>query len=383
MKKSESRNRKGSVSVEVFKDTLRLRWTFKAQRYCLSLGFQNSLMGQSKARELASRIELDMMAGYFDPTLEKYGKVLREKTTHQTHTKPLPSAVKHLKTLLENYSQWMTETDPKINYHQWTRSYLVKKGATFETLVDIFKKDKTSSQYSWKFRKAIILKFICTLPEEFYSALKKEFQVTKYPGKDIGKTKHITRQPFNDKEIKQILNYTEDNYPQYSLMIELWILTGLRNGEIFSLRPQDFKDDFSKLIVSESVTKNQVGGGLIRKGTKTDRIRTLKLRGEICDRLKSRCKNLRNSELIFKSPKGYPIHCNNFRRRVWSKILTAIGITYRVPYACRHTMASRALESGLNPVAVASLLGHSSPTLVLERYGHVISADELPELPDR
>lgn len=382
------RSRKGTVSIETFKDTLRLRWTFNGQRYCLSLGFQNNRTGEIRAKEIASRIELDILAGYFDPTLEKYGKISRivpKLNPTKGESDPIIKPVITLKTLIESYDEWIKckNEDELVPYHRWTRSYMVTHNCTWETVCDVFVTDKESSRYSWKQRKYILMKFFCDLNEDNYGQLRKDFQTLKYPGSDIGKKKHPTRQPFNDEEIIRILDYAREFYPRYELMIELWILTGLRNGELFGLRPMDFKEDFSKIVIAESITKNQIGGGITRKGTKTDNIRTLKLSGSICDRLKSRCQNIPKTSLIFKSPDGYPINSNNFRRRVWTPILKALGIPYRVPYVCRHTMASRALESGLNPVAVASLLGHSSPTLVLERYGHVITSDKLPKLPDR
>ena len=379
-----TRSKKGTVSIETFKDNLRLRWTHRTLRYCLSVGFPNDSKGMLRAKGMASQIELDMIAGYFDPTLEKYGKVIRNFVSDKIQSKSL-SPIVTLSTLVEAYDEWirLKPESEVISYHKWTRSYLIKNKCEWESLCQGFLRDIVSSQYSWKFRKAIVLKFLCALDEDNYGELRKKFQLLKYPGSDIGKKKHKTRQPFTDDEIARILNYAQEFYPQYQLMIELWILTGLRNGEIFGLRPKDFSLDFTKIIIGESLIRNQIGGGKTRKGTKTDNIRTLKLRGSICDRLIEHCRNLPKTSLIFKSPTGYPIHDGNFRRRVWTKILKALGMAYRVPYACRHTMASRALESGLNPVAVASLLGHSSPTLVLERYGHVITSDVLPQLPDR
>lgn len=48
----------------------------------------------------------------------------------------------------------------------------------------------------------------------------------------------------------------------------------------------------------------------------------------------------------------------NFCKRYWEPVLGELGIDYRRPYTTRHTLISHGLESGMNPVAVASLTGH-------------------------
>ena len=41
----------------------------------------------------------------------------------------------------------------------------------------------------------------------------------------------------------------------------------------------------------------------------------------------------------------------------------------------RHTYATHALAAGLTVKAVARLLGHADPALVLRRYGHVLPSE--------
>ena len=63
---------KGQVKVEVFADRLRLRWSFRGKRYCLSIGLPDSIVNRKVASQTAQRIELDMLSGNFDPSLAKY-----------------------------------------------------------------------------------------------------------------------------------------------------------------------------------------------------------------------------------------------------------------------------------------------------------------------
>jgi integrase len=63
---------KQSVKIEVFKGRLRLRWSYRGSRYCLSLGLYDSPLAQKVAAGKANLIEVDLVTAHFDPTLRKY-----------------------------------------------------------------------------------------------------------------------------------------------------------------------------------------------------------------------------------------------------------------------------------------------------------------------
>ena len=80
-------------------------------------------------------------------------------------------------------------------------------------------------------------------------------------------------------------------------------------------------------------------------------------------------KNL--DDLVFKSINGLPIDDNNLQKRVFKPILKELGIEERVLYACRHTFASRCIQSGISPVNTAFLMGNN-PETTLRNYTHQI-----------
>ena len=51
--------------------------------------------------------------------------------------------------------------------------------------------------------------------------------------------------------------------------------------------------------------------------------------------------------------------------------LPAIGL-----HECRHTVASLMIAAGVNAKALASYMGHSSVTITLDRYGHLMPGNE-------
>ncbi len=63
---------KGCVAIEKHHDRIRLRWTYGGKRFCFALGFPYSAINLKAAEEKARRIELDMLTGHFDITLQKY-----------------------------------------------------------------------------------------------------------------------------------------------------------------------------------------------------------------------------------------------------------------------------------------------------------------------
>lgn len=66
------KNQKGKVSVENFKNRIRLRWRYLGKRYSLSLGPYDKI-NLKAVRKVVLQIELDMANDQFDITLVKYG----------------------------------------------------------------------------------------------------------------------------------------------------------------------------------------------------------------------------------------------------------------------------------------------------------------------
>jgi len=60
---------KGSISIELINDSYRLRFRHLGKRYALGVG-----RNETKAKQTALQIELDIISNNFDPSLEKYGK---------------------------------------------------------------------------------------------------------------------------------------------------------------------------------------------------------------------------------------------------------------------------------------------------------------------
>ena len=74
---------------------------------------------------------------------------------------------------------------------------------------------------------------------------------------------------------------------------------------------------------------------------------------------------------------GTPIRKSNFTRRYWKPAATSAGFAEVVFHELRHTAATIAIQPALTPKALQLRMGHSSITVTLDRYGHLMpGADE-------
>ncbi len=81
-------------------------------------------------------------------------------------------------------------------------------------------------------------------------------------------------------------------------------------------------------------------------------------------------------QLVFQSPEGHAIRPGLFRRRFWAPAVGAAGLTPLRIHDLRHTAVSLWIAAGANPKQVAVRAGHTSVSVVLDRYGHLYPQQE-------
>ncbi len=81
------------------------------------------------------------------------------------------------------------------------------------------------------------------------------------------------------------------------------------------------------------------------------------------------------TELVFGRTQGRPLPAEALTqraRRIWAANgLTPIGL-----HECRHTYASYMIAAGVNIKALSTYMGHSSITMTIDRYGHLLPGNE-------
>jgi integrase len=180
--------------------------------------------------------------------------------------------------------------------------------------------------------------------------------------------------PFTVAEVKAILKQAEP-HRLYALFVVLFFL-GVRQGEAFALRWDDVDWERQTLRIDRQAANN--GGKIVVKAPKTKNgRRTLDLPDEVLDALRLRqARALKDGQagnpLIFPAREGGYLHRSTLAHRHWKKILLECGIDPRGLHHARHTFATHALTEGCPLHIVSKILGHSSPTVTLETYAHLI-----------
>ncbi len=89
-------------------------------------------------------------------------------------------------------------------------------------------------------------------------------------------------------------------------------------------------------------------------------------------------------EYVFHLPEGTPISRERVQSeidRVLKKINETGGHIERFTSHCfRHTFATRAIEAGMQPQTLKTILGHSSLSMTMDLYSHVLPNTRAEEM---
>ena len=167
---------------------------------------------------------------------------------------------------------------------------------------------------------------------------------------------------------------------QHRLMVETFIETGMRWGEVIGLRPRHV--DFLARVVSveetivETSKKNSPTGErfLVKPYPKNNEPRTFGVRQAWLDDLANhiRMGTIGRDDLLFTTRVGTPISRNTFRTQVWLPAVKASGVDFRVRvHDLRHAHASWLLAGGSDLRSVMDRMGHHQ-IQTTQKYLHAL-----------
>jgi len=361
-----------------------LRFTVESVRFSfhpIPGGKWENRRDKKLAEAIVTKIENDVAAGNFDPSLVRY----RHKSTPQNVSCQKPAAATKNLTWLQVWDEWVSsllnlKPSTKADHYQCVRRAIEKADNPF--LKDVGWLQKASWAASTFNRRLSMLRSAIAhsvgLGKISIDPLAK---ITAREGSlEEEEAAESKKQPFTNEESSQIILAFEKSYPSYAPFVEFLFYTGARTGEAVGIRWRDIDLDRRLISITHTLTRERGGYKKTRKRPKTlQSMRSLKMSTRIYDVItKIKSENTDVDALIFKSPKGHAIDHGNFRK-IWKAILEELGIVYRKPYATRHTLLSKALEGGLSIPQVAGIAGHKDGRMILQHYGRVINQPHLPE----
>lgn len=157
------------------------------------------------------------------------------------------------------------------------------------------------------------------------------------------------------------------------------VMTESEFMEIVGLLDDRWKDlavllGYSGLDLSEGINLtwdhiDRDSSMIIRKRDKDDEIRRIPIRGKLEQMIRRRFsfRHL-HDDRIFNLKVKWPVQ--GFQR-AWKKALEQSTIKWNVrPKDLRHFYGSTMLNRGVNPLEIATLMGHTSVDMIQKRYGH-------------
>jgi len=194
------------------------------------------------------------------------------------------------------------------------------------------------------------------------------------------------------EELSHLLDVCRRHFPKHYPFVLLLARTGLRLGEAVALQWEDI--DFHSRFLE--VQRNYVDGRIYTpksgKGRRVDMslqlTQTLK---ELLARWKEETLKKGWKEMppwVAISEAGTLMNPDNFRKRVWSKLLAKAGLRQIRIQDLRHTFASLLIQQGESLVYVKEQMGHHSIRVTVDIYGHLApggnkaAVDRLDDAPD-
>lgn len=169
------------------------------------------------------------------------------------------------------------------------------------------------------------------------------------------------------EEIKPFLEEVKGR--KYKTLFMLAIMSGARQGELFGLKWSDVDWQNNQLRIQR--TFNNQAWYDTKTATSN---RTIDLGPSMMAELRRWRVACPPNELnlIFPNEAGGPLNHNNVVSRYFNPALEAAGLGKVRFHDLRHTYASLLIEQGENIKYIQSQLGHSSPTVTLNVYAHLI-----------
>ena len=190
--------------------------------------------------------------------------------------------------------------------------------------------------------------------------------------------------PLSWDEKAKLETAVKTHFPRWYPFFLTALRTGMRLGELVALQPGDLDFNGGFIEVKRSFTRGHLAT------TKSGKIRRVDMSKELAETLKAfmverKKDTLKNGwgdppEWLFYNSEGQMVDGNNFRKRVFSKVLEKAELRQIRIHDLRHTYATLRISKGDNIVDVSKQLGHHSVKITLDVYAHWVPGGKKSEV---
>jgi integrase len=366
------------TGVEFIGQTIRIRFTWKGQRRCETLGLPQTPKGIKTASDLRANVVNLAKLGVLDDN--RYAEFFPNSSYAISSAMPTFAA----------YAQsWLNER----NIVKGTRdNYLTSLNLYWMPVLAPLPIDQISSTFMRK----VVGEIEWTTTQVKRSALQRlnpifetavlDGLITRNPLSSI-ETPSPGRKdidPFSVDEANRIVAHMYEKLPKsvkiYAVLAEFAFFTGMRPGEIYALQWNDIDLVKRTAHVYKIVAERQIE---MRTKTKHDRLVMLNSRAlhaldvakEIAAiRSNQSWRQVRNSSYVFPPSRRHDfIRDTSVTASFFDAAVDELAIRSRPQYNCRHTYATMCLMASMNPAFIASQLGHSV-RMLLSTYARWINS---------
>lgn len=194
------------------------------------------------------------------------------------------------------------------------------------------------------------------------------------------KMRHTEMKILQQSDIEVVLAETQKT-PYYALYFTA-LMTGMRLSELLGLRWSDVNLPLAELSVNRAMHRLQ-NHEVIYRTPKTEKSRrVVALSPVTCKVLRDHWESqaglrahfntsVRDIDLVFSELNGRP-YIPHTISQAWRRIVRRLDLKGVRFHDLRHTCASMLLQQGVHPKIVQERLGHSSISITLDLYSHVV-----------
>lgn len=187
----------------------------------------------------------------------------------------------------------------------------------------------------------------------------------------LPKTREKKVECFSKFEQQKIEKYIFENSKTKLFGIVLCLYSGLRIGELLSLKWTDVDFVRKCIYINKSCYDSWQGGRYCKiiDSPKTENsTRIIPILKRLLPKLKD-MKRYAKSDYVIEGKFNQGISIRSYQY-TFERMLKRLKIERKGFHSLRHTFATRALEVGMDIKTLSEILGHSNPMLTLKRYAH-------------